>query len=75
MHVDESGYHGLSCYRSLGHQAQREPSQQSTLSTLLEPSGLFCSDGKHPDGVTVIPWKNRRALVWDVTCADTFATS
>ena len=42
---------------------------------LLEPLGLFCSDGKRPDGVTVIPWKNGRALVWDVTCADTFATS
>ena len=29
--------------------------------------------GNTPDGVTVVPWKNGKLLVWDVTCPDTFA--
>ncbi|KAI8423271.1 hypothetical protein MSG28_014298 [Choristoneura fumiferana] len=31
--------------------------------------------GKRPDGVTLVPWKLGRALVWDATCVDTFALS
>ena len=27
------------------------------------------------DGITVVPWKGGRFLVWDVTCPDTFAPS
>ena len=38
----------------------------------LEPSGLHCSDGKRTDGVTMIPWRNGKLLVWDAT---TFASS
>ena len=30
---------------------------------------------KRPDGVTIIPWKTGRTLVWDATCTDTFAAS
>ena len=41
----------------------------------LEPSGIFRSDGKCPDGITVVPWKGGRLLVWDATCPDTFTTS
>ena len=41
----------------------------------LEPSGLSCSDGKRPDGITIAPWKEGRSLVWDATCPDTFASS
>ena len=41
----------------------------------LEPSGLCRSDGKRPDGVTIVPWKCDRPLVWDATCPDTFAAS
>ncbi|XP_073949065.1 lipase 3-like [Choristoneura fumiferana] len=32
-------------------------------------------DGKRPDGVTLVPWKLGRALMWDATCVDTFALS
>ena len=32
-----------------------------------EPSGLLRSDGKRPDGLTLIPWKNGRCVTWDVT--------
>ena len=41
----------------------------------LEPSGLYRTDGKHPDGITVVPWKSGKLLVWDATCPDTFAPS
>ena len=41
----------------------------------LEPSGLDRSDGKRPDGVTIVPWKHGQCLVWDATCPDTFAAS
>ena len=41
----------------------------------LEPSGLYRSDGKRPDGASVVPWKSGKLLVWDATCPDTFAPS
>ncbi|XP_028167451.1 uncharacterized protein LOC114357861, partial [Ostrinia furnacalis] len=42
---------------------------------VLEPNGIFRDDGKRPDGMTLIPWKQGRPLVWDATCADTLAPS
>lgn len=41
----------------------------------LEPKGLFCDDGKRPDGMKLIPCAKGQSLVWDVTCVDTFASS
>ena len=41
----------------------------------LEPSGLVRSDGKRPDGVTLVPWKYGKSLIWDATCPDTLARS
>jgi len=40
-----------------------------------EPSGLIRSDGKRPDGLTLIPWQRGKSLTWDVTVADTLAAS
>ena len=40
-----------------------------------EPAGLLRSNGKRPDGLTLIPWREGRCLVWDVTVADTNAAS
>jgi hypothetical protein len=40
-----------------------------------EPSGLSRSDGKRPDGLTLIPWQGGKSLLWDVTIADTLAVS
>ena len=36
---------------------------------------MLRSDGKRPDGVSVVPWRSGKCLVWDVTCVDTFAPS
>lgn len=41
----------------------------------MEPSGLYRSDGKCPDGASAVPWKQGKILVWDATCADTLALS
>ena len=40
-----------------------------------EPNGLSRTDGKRPDGLTLIPWREGRCLIWDVTVADTTAAS
>ena len=80
-HVDSSGTHGLHCRRSAGrlprHSALNDLVKRSLSSievpSILEPPGLFRSDGRRVDGVSVIPWQVGRPLAWDVTCCDTFA--
>ena len=47
----------------------------SHIPSRLEPAGLDCSDGKRPDGITMVPWKNGNLLIWDATCSDTYAPS
>ena len=31
------------------------------------------TNGKRPDGLTLIPWREDRCLIWDATVADTTA--
>ena len=45
------------------------------LPSMLEPRGLYRTDGKRPDGVTMIPWEMGKQLVWDVTVVDALAPS
>ena len=42
---------------------------------MLKLRGLYRTDGKHPDGVTMIPWEMVKQLVWDVTVVDALAPS
>ena len=42
---------------------------------MLEPRGLYGTDGKHPYDVTMIPWEMGKQLVWDVTVVDALAPS
>lgn len=32
-------------------------------------------DGKKPDWLSLVPWAIPKSLLWDYTCADTFAKS
>ena len=40
-----------------------------------EPPGLLHSDGKRPDGVSLVPWRSGKFLVRDATSVDTYAPS
>ena len=40
---------------------------QQEFSAHLEPTGLCHSDGKCPDGASIMPWSCGRVLVWDAT--------
>ena len=48
---------------------------QAKIAATSEPTGLFRSDGKRPDGMTQFPWKQGKCLVWDVSVADTVCPS
>ena len=81
--VDARGTHGLSCKRRAGrsirhHQLNdiihRALTRASTPS-VLEPPGLSRTDGKRPNGLTLIPWQRGKSLTWDVTVTDTVADS
>jgi hypothetical protein len=40
-----------------------------------EPNGLIRADGKRPDGLTLVPWREAETVTWDVAVADTVAES
>ena len=63
--VEALGVHGLSCRFSKGRHSRHAALNDILKRTLesakipyhLEPSGLFRSDGKRPDGASIVPWK------------------
>ncbi|XP_074039515.1 uncharacterized protein [Leptinotarsa decemlineata] len=73
--VDESGTHGLSCRFSAGrlsrHYAINDLIKRALTSAkipaILEPIGSSRDDGKRPDGMTLVPWKNGKSVVWDLS--------
>ena len=79
--VDRLGHHPLSCRYSAGrlprHAALNDVVKRALttagIPSYLEPPGLDRGDGRRPDGMTIIPFKNGKSLVWDATCSDTFA--
>ncbi len=81
--VSEKGHHGLSCKRSAGRQSRhynlndtiRRALVSAKVPAILEPTGMCREDGRRPDGMTLIPWRSGRCLVWDSTCSDTLASS
>ena len=81
--VDSTGHHGLSCSKGTGrysrHSALNDVIKRALVTAsvpaILEPPGLERENNKRPDGMTLAPWKNGKALVWDVTCVDTLAKS
>ena len=77
------GVHGLSCHFIKGHHLHHE-SLNDIIRRFLEsdkvpchhePSGLFRSDGKRPDGASLVPWKDSKVFVWDMTYSDTLPRS
>ena len=77
------GSHALSCKHNPGR-AQRHhyindliwrAMTRAGIPSVKEPHGLARSDGKRPDGLTLIPWREGRSATWDVTVTDTVAVS
>ena len=81
--IDHLGHHPLSCRFSAGriprHAALNDIIKRALntagIPSTLEPAGLDRGDGRRPDGMTAFPFRNGKALVWDATCSDTFATT
>ncbi|XP_047984053.1 uncharacterized protein LOC125224669 [Leguminivora glycinivorella] len=81
--VESNGHHALSCCRCAGrfprHHALNDIIRRAFVSAnvpcVLEPPGLSRSDGKRPDGLTLVPWERGKCLLWDATCVSTFAAS
>ena len=81
--VDAGGTHGLACKKGVGRITRHHHINDLVLRALVranipsvkEPVGLVRSDGKRPDGLTLIPWQGGKSLTWDVTVSDTLARS
>ena len=69
--VDHLATHGLSCRRSLGRHSRHAVLNDiihralttAKIPSRIEPSGLYRSDGKRPDGASLVPWKRGKVLV------------
>ena len=83
--VDAFGRQSFVCKKAAGRSAPCSKragsscSLGSSNSHTKEPQGLCRSDGKRPDGLTLVPWQSGRSLVWDVTVvcrlADSYVSS
>ena len=81
--VDHLATHGLSCQWSTGRHSLHATLNDiihmalatAKIPSRLEPLGLYRSDGKRPDGASLVPWRRGKFLVWDATCKDKFAPS
>ena len=81
--VERNGLHGLSCTKS-GGRFSRHATLNSLikqmlgsldLPSVLEPRGLYRTDGKRLDGVSMIPCEIGKQLMWDVTVEEALAPS
>jgi len=76
------GRHSLVCERAPGRTVRHHLNDviawylaSAGVPVSKEQSGLSRSDGKRPDGQTLIPWRAGRSLIWDVTVSCTTADS
>lgn len=81
--MDAYGRHGFVCKkapgRSICHHALNDlvarALSAADIPSWKEPQGLCRSDGKRPDGLTLLPWQSGKSLVWDVTVVFPLADS
>src|SRR6218665_3224350 len=73
--VGQEGHHGLVYRRAQGRSLRHHAINDIIWRALpraggpstREPAGLFRTDGKRPDGATLIPWSAGKYLAWDAT--------
>ena len=81
--VDKFGLHALSCIKSAGRMARhrmindiiKRSLASADFPSILEPPGICRNDGKRADGMSLLPWKTGKALLWDASCRDTLCQS
>jgi len=81
--MDACGVHSFVCERAPGKTTRHHTLNDliarafssSGLPVTKEPSGLLKSEGKRPDGLTLVPWSSSKALCWDVTITCPLADS
>lgn len=81
--ADEYGLHALNCKRLSSRHARHQilndiianGFHSAKIPVIKEPTGLSRSDGKRPDGTSIIPWERGKCLAWDVTCINRLALS
>ena len=81
--VEVNGLHGLSCKLGSGKHSRHASVNdiiyraccRADIPAVKEPTGLTRTDGKLPDGSTLVPWSAGKCIIWDVTIADTMAPS
>jgi len=79
--VDVQGQPGLICKqatsRTVGHNVMNDIIFWSLSSTAIpaskEPTGFTRLDGKHPDGLNLVPWQRGKPVTWDITVVSTLA--
>jgi len=77
-YVNISGTHGLCCQKSAGRRFRHDSINDilkralvsAKIPSILEPQGTCRDDGKRPDGLTMVPWRQGKCMIWDVTCVD-----
>ena len=82
-YVDCRGSHGLSCKSNSSKIVRHNFINDLVYRALVragipsakEPAGISRTDGKRPDGMTLIPWAGGKNVLWDITVIDTLAAS
>ena len=74
--ADKFGVHGLTCPKVPGRRVRHTVANRlihralnsGDYMSVLEPQDLSRSDGKRPDGLTLVPRTRGRSLIWDFIC-------
>ena len=79
--LDVHGDHALTCRHGTGRHARhsevnsriQHALQSAGVAATLEPIGLNLTDGKRPDGCTILPFTRGKEMAWDATVCHTCA--
>ena len=81
--MDARRLHSFVCRRASGRSARHHALNDlvarcfasAETPVIKEPTGLFCTDGKRPDILTLVPRQSGKSLCWDVTVICSLAES